>query len=94
MQYKADVPIEEEFVDMQRLIGDSRRQQLLLEEKSKLEKILSPQKSVIKEAKLKGPIIEEPEDPPISVKEKGETFINLWKDELLVGDENSQVLCV
>ena len=49
---------------------------------------------MIKEAKLKGPIIVEPEDPPISVKERGETFINMWKDELLVEDENSQVLCV
>ena len=94
MQYKADVPTEEEFIDTQRLIGDSRRQQLLLEEQSKLEEILSPQKSVIKEAKLKGPIIEEPEDLPICVKEKCETFINLWRDELLVGDENSQVLYV
>ena len=79
---------------------------MLLEEQSKLEEILSPQKSVSKEKgpiikepesviKEKGPIIEEPEDLPIcGVKEKCETFVNLWRDELLVGDENSQVLYV
>ena len=93
MQYKADAPTEDEFLDTQRLIGDPWRQQLLLEEQYKLEETISPQKRVIKEAK-KGPIIEEPEDvPPHSIRESGETFINLWKDEL-VEDENSQVLCV
>ena len=84
LQYKADAPTDAEFLDTQRLIGDPRRQQLLLEHQYMEDQTTN-----------KSLIIEEPEDvPPPSIIEKGETFINLWKDGLLEDDENSQVCII
>ena len=82
-KHEGEIPSEAEFLDTQHLIGDPRRQQLLLETNLK--------DSEDTPVKTENPIIEEPEDVAGPSTKRGEKFIKLWKDGLLEADEQNQV---
>lgn len=88
MESKATLPSEEEFKNTQLLIGDPRTQQLLIEEKYKQKQRLQLEIGGPKEESNEQPMIEEPDDVGQSF---GNTFVKLWREDLVKEDESNQV---
>ena len=88
MEAKATLPSEEDFKDTQLLVGDPPKQQILIEEKYQREAILHEQSGGPNANNLQQAIVQEPDDASPSSKN---TFINLWKEELVKEDESNQV---